>query len=745
MPASGRSRRSSRRRLAAATEPPAKQSESQARPRAAVLVPLAVCVVLLLVYLATLLPTMVDQDSGELVAAVHVQGIPHPTGYPLWLLLGRLFDYLPVGHTSAYRVGLASAVPAAAAGGVVSLIGLALTGQVVPAAAAGLTFGLWFPCWSQAVRAEVYGLGALLFALALLALRRWHRVASARSLFLLSLACGFVSMHHRTIFLAVGPAWLAAMALTPPRGRWPYLALTWLAVAAVAVARQSHVGMAVALALYVALLAAGVVRWPGLRAPLAAVGAFLAPFSLYLYLMARARQAPPVNWTNPDTLDRLIYHALGKQYFGLALGHSVGQMIEQAASLAPQVLAEGALCSGVLLAAGLPVIVLGAAGWWRRERLVAGLLAAGCGLLCFWVLQWTETSDLKVFLAPLGAVLALCGAVGLARLGGLLSRWRVGWAGPAALGVVICGGLLSANWPRADLSDLWEHRDRWVAALSQMAPNAVFVSDFDVPSFATLYLQNVEGLRRDITLVRAVQLSYPWYLDLIRDVEVREACRAIGFPEIFQSEVEMHEHTALFAHELAKRLQGKRTVYVLHGPLQTAPSEPPHFVSLSEDLMALPFARPQLLAVSERTNTLASFPAGISLGGFSLPRGQTGNGELVDFAVDWRLTQPLPAARFAVGLAPLDLDLSRFSEDYRPEARVVQGFFIAHGEWGLPPSPPGNVYRQRGSFIIPTNLAPGEYRLVVGIAPLPQGYRYHGWTEVGRITVTHRPPPRNGP
>ena len=42
----------------------------------------------LAVYLKTLALTVTGEDSGELIAAAATLGIPHPTGYPLWCLLG---------------------------------------------------------------------------------------------------------------------------------------------------------------------------------------------------------------------------------------------------------------------------------------------------------------------------------------------------------------------------------------------------------------------------------------------------------------------------------------------------------------------------------------------------------------------------------------------------------------------------------------------------------------------------------
>lgn len=708
-----------------------------------VAVPLAVFLILLLIYVWTLLPTMVDQDSGELVAAVHVQGIPHPTGYPLWLLLGRAFDYLPVGHTSAYRVALASAVPTAAAGAVVSLLALGLTAQPAIAATAGLAFGLWFPCWSQAVRAEVYGLTALLFALALLALRRWNRERSSRALVWMCLACGFVSMHHRTAFLAAAPAFLAALLLTPPRCRGAYVALAWMAVAGLVVSRQSHVGMVVVAAALAALVVYGWARRSCLRVYVAAISVFLAPFVLYLYLWLRALHHPAMNWTNPTTLDRLIYHALGKQYFGLALSHTPEQMAAEAAKLLPQVLTPVPAYSLILALAGLPLIVWGWAAWRRREPVVAWSLAAGCGLLCFWVLQWGETSDLKVFLSPLGAVLAVCGGLGLAELAARIPRAGARWGALGALGLALCAIQLGANWRRADLSNVWEHRDRWHAVLSQVAPNAIFVSDFDIPGFATLYLQNVEGYRRDVTLLRAQRLADDWYVELIADEEVRREVRRFSFPPAYRTEGEFRDETARFAYTLAKRLPG-RAIYALHAPLVSSLPGPPHFVGISEDLMKLELEPPDLLRPRSPRPALAEFPLGLSLMGLTVDRAEAGTGEMVGFTAEWRLGSPLVRAQFAVGLVPEGMDLARFAQVRWKEQRQVQGFPVANAQWGLGPSPEGTVYAQRGEIIVPTNAKPGSYTLAVGIGPL-YAETYQNWAAAGRIEVRARPRPRNGP
>ena len=48
------------------------------------------------VYLQTLARTVGFIDSGELATVPFVLGIAHPTGYPFWTLLARLFTLLPL-------------------------------------------------------------------------------------------------------------------------------------------------------------------------------------------------------------------------------------------------------------------------------------------------------------------------------------------------------------------------------------------------------------------------------------------------------------------------------------------------------------------------------------------------------------------------------------------------------------------------------------------------------------------------
>src|SRR5438477_13110552 len=91
------------------------------------LVPLVVAAFSLGIYASTLAPSIAwgngGADSGELAVAAYHLGVAHPTGYPLYVLLGFLVTHLPLGTDPAWRLNLLSALCAAAVVGVLACTG----------------------------------------------------------------------------------------------------------------------------------------------------------------------------------------------------------------------------------------------------------------------------------------------------------------------------------------------------------------------------------------------------------------------------------------------------------------------------------------------------------------------------------------------------------------------------------------------------------------------------------------------
>ncbi len=159
-------------------------------------------------YLRTLAPTVLYydlpdlRDSATLQAKAFVLGIPDYTGYPTWVMLGKLFTYLPFGD-AAYRVNLSSALYASLAVALLYAIGALLSRSLLAAAAGALAFALSPLFWSQAVVAEVYTLNALFISLIVLVFLWWRESRRERWLLVGALLCGLSLTHHITSGLLV--------------------------------------------------------------------------------------------------------------------------------------------------------------------------------------------------------------------------------------------------------------------------------------------------------------------------------------------------------------------------------------------------------------------------------------------------------------------------------------------------------------------------------------------------------------
>jgi Protein O-mannosyl-transferase TMEM260-like len=63
-----------------------------------------------IIYLTTLAPSVVEIDSGELTAVQATLGIAHPTGYPLFTIIGHLFSLIPMPFPKVYQLNLLAAI-----------------------------------------------------------------------------------------------------------------------------------------------------------------------------------------------------------------------------------------------------------------------------------------------------------------------------------------------------------------------------------------------------------------------------------------------------------------------------------------------------------------------------------------------------------------------------------------------------------------------------------------------------------
>ncbi len=158
-------------------------------------------------------------DSLEFHVVLPTLGIAHPSGYPLYTLLGKLAATLLPVWDAAGRINLLSALFAGAAVGLLYLVSRRFAGSRPAAVVATAIFALSPTWWSQATIAEVYALHGLLVALFLYCLLRWeeNRMMGRSDSWLraAALACGLGLAHHRMIALLL-PAALVFIFWTDP-------------------------------------------------------------------------------------------------------------------------------------------------------------------------------------------------------------------------------------------------------------------------------------------------------------------------------------------------------------------------------------------------------------------------------------------------------------------------------------------------------------------------------------------------
>lgn len=222
----------------------------------------------LVVYLKTLAPSVFWWDSGELIANVSVLGIAHRPGFPLYILLAKVFTLFSTQNLS-WWTNLFSAVCAAFSLALVygifmrvSIERFSSKRRKVLAGLVGLgvvlLFGFNYSFWIQAVRAEVYSLAVLLFSILF-----WLAVKAETS----------SSWPQKTQLLFF---WVAGLSFT----NHPAIALSTLPAL-----------------LFLLLTKSGQVWKP--KTLLASILLFLLGISVYLYLPLRSANQPALNWLNP--------------------------------------------------------------------------------------------------------------------------------------------------------------------------------------------------------------------------------------------------------------------------------------------------------------------------------------------------------------------------------------------------------------------------------------------------------------
>ncbi len=434
------------------------------------------------VYAAGACSTIYVGDSGELVTAAATLGIPHPSGYPLYVLLGKLWITSMPMASAAHAMSLFSAAFAGLACG---LLYLAVRRQglpLPPALFAALTLAFSPSFWSQANVQRVYSLNAFFVVAVCACALEWHRSAGV-------------------------PPEAGQRNVPPEAGQRK--AVGWMALAAFAagLGAANHTVMGV-VGLAVGLFA--VISEPRFllrpRHLAACIGAGVAGLLPYAYLPLRSRQDPRLDWGDPETLDGFLDVVLRRDFWHRAWAESPGDYLLIAGDYL-RGLGEELLWAGAVLA-------LAAAVWgWKRspgggqtkqrpEGRPTGRLPVLLPLLVMAANLWAvgihgSRSDIFIwhrYYIPSYVMAALLAAWGLQ-----LAFER--WGRRALIALALPAALLVLGWARFDRSDFRVADDFSRQLLSTLPPGAHLAASDDNILFVLIYLHLVEGLRPDVDLI----------------------------------------------------------------------------------------------------------------------------------------------------------------------------------------------------------------------------------------------------
>jgi hypothetical protein len=138
-----------------------------------------------LLYVVTLAPTTAFWDTSEYIATAHIVGIPHPPGNPLFVILAKAWSLVlaPLGLPVAVRINLLAATTSAAAAGCMYLVAHRVVSSFVDDArvarlgafVAVLPGATAFTVWNQStVNEKVYTISVMIIALVSWLAVLWH-------------------------------------------------------------------------------------------------------------------------------------------------------------------------------------------------------------------------------------------------------------------------------------------------------------------------------------------------------------------------------------------------------------------------------------------------------------------------------------------------------------------------------------------------------------------------------------------
>lgn len=528
------------------------------------------------VYLVSAAPSVFWWDSGELVANVRTLGVPHRPGFPLYVLLAKVFSYLPIG-SFVYQQNLFSGLFGALAlvffhlslvtflGRQNEILGGSAARRNLVAFFTTLAVGFTFTFWIQAVRAEVYTLGAFLFTFAFYCFLkatpppRPEPVRSPSASFpppnLEPVEGSYIPFPAGPEEVAYAPSYIKVG--NRATARW-----FWLGIYVAFLGLGNH--HATLLATFPFLFAvAGASTFGGLsfKKWMGLLLLFLLGISTYLYLPLRSLAQPFFNWGGAFDFNSTASLVLATDSYN-TISLSVVETLFKIHRLLSLLFDQLGMGLFFFAFAGLLILFFFNRPWfWRMALLVAGNLLV-TALLAAEVIP--DNPDLHGYLVyslfglGIGVAVTIAAFFGIVeRAVGAVSSFLVGFARVGLAVFFLLFSLIPWTFSRnsCDLSDNRIALKMAQEALSPVPPRGVVFLDSPALDFVLRGVQYGEQWRPDVAVVDRAFLGADWYRNnLPRDFPRLAA--------IFSSQPKKPEPDAFFRAWTAQFLNKKVPVFV---------------------------------------------------------------------------------------------------------------------------------------------------------------------------------------
>jgi 4-amino-4-deoxy-L-arabinose transferase-like glycosyltransferase len=454
-------------------------------------------------YAATAAPSVATlfDDSLEFQVVLPTLGIAHPSGYPLYTLLGKLFTLLLPFRDPAGRVNLLSALCAGAALAVLYLLAQKVAGNRAAAATATILFALSPAWWSQATIAEVYALHGLFVVLFLYLLLRWEEARIQDS---------GVRGQGTGIRGQGSASTLASQAV-----RLPASSDRWLAAAALVFGLGMTHHRMIALMLPAALVFIfwtdpGLIRQP--RRWVAPLLCAVVPLFLYLYLAIRGQSVTSLDGAFVPTLTGTLDWVTARGYSIFLTGNPFGVARSASTVIALFLDQLGVL---TIAAAGMGLVT----AWKFSRRRYVFLLLATISQVAF--ASAYKVQDVEVFFLPAFMLTAVWAAWGLAPLFDGLALRGMNAArrlrpSPGVRSLIVTGWVVSLAvvmlfepvrntvqaFPEQNRRTSWGVYDLGADMLASVAPGGQVIGLLGETTLVR-YFRDVLGQRADVEVVAA--------------------------------------------------------------------------------------------------------------------------------------------------------------------------------------------------------------------------------------------------